>query len=55
MVAAAIEVFSGRAFANAKVPEGFIKGLNLDELIVDDDPERLLARLMGAPIPSTRW
>lgn len=42
-------------FLRHATAEGFVKPLNLDELIVDDDPQRLLARLMAAPVPAKRW
>lgn len=42
-------------FLGHAVSEGFIRQANLDDLIVEDDPHRLIARLRSAPVPAKRW
>jgi uncharacterized protein (TIGR00730 family) len=42
-------------FLRHATTEGFVKQVNLDDLIVDADPARLLARLIAAPAPAQRW
>ncbi len=43
------------AFLRHTVAEGFVRQANLDDLIVEDDSERLIARLQNAPVPANRW